>query len=98
MSVDCRGGAARRNRPPPVAGLWTKGIPPVTLAAGGKGGPHPVQARAVAVARRLPERGRRPALGIERHPVSLHLAPQRQEAAPCGCERLWPPRRYSRPT
>src|SRR5262249_47374114 len=79
LFVDCRGGAAGRNRPAPVPGLWTKGIRPVTLAAGGNGGPHAVPARAVAGARRLPACGRRLALGIERHPVSLHLAPQRQE-------------------
>ncbi len=44
--------------------------------------------------------GARPSarVGIEWHPVPLHLAPQRQETAPCGCERLWPPRCCSRPT
>src|SRR5262245_16808469 len=69
------------NRPAPVAGSWTGGVRPVTLAPaadgpsrrgtfafapGGRGVPHPVRARAVALARRLSARCRRLVLGIER--------------------------------
>lgn len=97
MSVDCRGGAARRNRPTrsPGCGRRTSGrlqSQPAARAARTRFEPGPSQLPGGCRARPSAR------VGIEWHPVPLHLAPQRQETAPCGCERLWPPRCCSRPT